>query len=93
MFLALRAKPGIFAKNFGIIRDFSSAKSAKNLKLNSLLLNMSKDRAHIAEAQKQRQKIKEKSSKYVPGTVTLQVLGSGASGTPSSVYLFTDQDR
>lgn len=50
-------------------------------------------RTHIAEAQKQRHKIKEKGSRYVPGTVQLQVLGSGAAGTPSSVYLFTDQDR
>ncbi|XP_055837284.1 ribonuclease Z, mitochondrial [Episyrphus balteatus] len=32
-------------------------------------------------------------TKYSPGTVTLQVLGCGAHGAPSSVYLFTDQSR
>uniref|UniRef100_U5EN23 Zinc phosphodiesterase ELAC protein 2 n=1 Tax=Corethrella appendiculata TaxID=1370023 RepID=U5EN23_9DIPT len=51
------------------------------------------DRKHIEEQQKQRLKIKEKSLKYVPGTVNLQILGSGSPGTPGSVYLFTDQSR
>lgn len=81
------------AKNISRFRTISTVKSDSIKNLNSLLINMSKDRSHIAEAQKQRQKIKEKGSRYVPGTVTLQVLGSGALGTPSSVYLFTDQDR
>lgn len=59
------------------------------------LIKMSKikQQKHIATAQKQLQKAKEKSLKYVPGTINLQILGNGAKGAPSSVYLFTDQSR
>lgn len=45
------------------------------------------------ELQKIRLKIKEKGLKYSPGTVSLQVLGTGAPGAPRSLYLFTDQSR
>lgn len=51
------------------------------------------DPQHIKAQQKQRIKIKEKSNKYIPGTVNLQILGCGAPGSPASVYLFTDQQR
>ncbi|XP_016969832.2 ribonuclease Z, mitochondrial [Drosophila rhopaloa] len=37
--------------------------------------------------------LKKKLASVVPGTVNLQVLGSGANGAPASVYLFTDQAR
>ena len=67
--------------------------SPLNSKLNLLLKNMPRDRKHVADAQKQRIRIKEKSARYIPGTVTLQVLGNGAPGSPASVYLFTDQSR
>lgn len=60
-----------------------------NLKLNT----MPKVPKHIPEAQKQRRLIKEKFSKYVPGRITLQVLGSGAKGAPRSLYVFSDQSR
>lgn len=43
--------------------------------------------------EKLRQANKNKSTPYIPGTVTLQVLGSGSNGAPASVYLFTDQSR
>lgn len=43
--------------------------------------------------EKQQQAAKKKTVPYVPGTVILQVLGAGANGAPSSVYLFTDQSR
>lgn len=52
-----------------------------------------KQQTHISTAQKQIQKAKERSQKYVPGTINLQILGSGAKGAPSTVYLFTDQTR
>lgn len=52
-----------------------------------------KQQTHIAAAQKQIQKAKERSQKYVPGSISLQILGTGAQGTPSTVYLFTDQTR
>lgn len=52
-----------------------------------------KQKTHIASAQKQIQKAKERSQKYIPGTISLQILGTGAKGTPSAVYLFTDQSR
>ncbi|XP_017785544.1 PREDICTED: ribonuclease Z, mitochondrial isoform X2 [Nicrophorus vespilloides] len=55
--------------------------------------SMPKEMTHVAEAQRQRLKIKEKSAKYVPGKVSLQVLGSGANGAPRSLYIFTDQSR
>lgn len=48
---------------------------------------------HIERNQKQRMKIREKSQFYSPGTVNLQVLGSGARGTSSSIYLFSEQSR
>ncbi|KAG4074978.1 hypothetical protein HA402_014557 [Bradysia odoriphaga] len=54
---------------------------------------MPREPKHIAEAQKQRLKIKQKSQNYVPGTVNVQVLGSGAPGSPATIYLFTDQFR
>ncbi|XP_017000181.2 ribonuclease Z, mitochondrial [Drosophila takahashii] len=37
--------------------------------------------------------LKKKLASVVPGTVNLQVLGSGANGAPAAVYLFTDQAR
>ncbi|CAG9833007.1 unnamed protein product [Diabrotica balteata] len=64
-----------------------------NKKLFNLLKNMPKEPIHIHEAQKQRKKIKEKLSKYVPGKVTLQVLGTGAQGAPRALYMFSDQSR
>lgn len=54
---------------------------------------MPRNAKNTAELQKQRQKLKEKAQKYVPGTVSLQVLGSGAKGAPRSLYVFTDQFR
>ncbi|XP_022916728.1 ribonuclease Z, mitochondrial isoform X2 [Onthophagus taurus] len=64
-----------------------------NSNLLKILAEMPKDPKHIADAQKNRKKIKERSSKYVPGKVTLQVLGSGAEGAPRSLYVFSDQAR
>lgn len=52
-----------------------------------------KTNEHITTAQKQLMKAKERSLKYVPGTVNLQIVGSGSKGAPASVYLFTDQSR
>ncbi|EDW32383.1 GL11605 [Drosophila persimilis] len=37
--------------------------------------------------------LRKKLASVVPGTVNLQVLGAGANGSPSAVYLFTDQSR
>lgn len=54
---------------------------------------MSKLKQHITDAQKQIIKIKERHQKYVPGTINLQILGSGAPGAPATIYLFTDQSR
>lgn len=61
--------------------------------LNKLLIKMPRDTAFIVEAQKQKLRNKERKAKYVPGTVSLQILGSGAPGSSASVYLFTDQSR
>lgn len=54
---------------------------------------MPKEPQHIADAQKQRLRIKERQQKYVPGKVMVQVLGSGAEGAPASLYMFTDSAR
>ncbi|XP_062548161.1 ribonuclease Z, mitochondrial isoform X2 [Armigeres subalbatus] len=54
---------------------------------------MPQDPKHIAEAQKQRLKLKQKVIKTSPGIVNLQIVGSGAPGAPASVYLFSDQTR
>ncbi|XP_050085993.1 ribonuclease Z, mitochondrial [Anopheles aquasalis] len=67
--------------------------SGINEKLRKVLSKMPLDPKHIAEAQKQRLKLKQKVAKISPGIVNLQVLGCGAPGTPASVYLFTDQTR
>lgn len=62
-------------------------------KLTDLLLNMSRDTTHTVKLSKQRAKMKEKNMKYASGIINLQVLGSGANGAPTSLYLFTDQSR
>lgn len=64
-----------------------------NSNLIQILKTMPKEKKHIPEAQKQRRKIKEKFSKYSPGKVALQVLGTGAEGAPRSLYVFSDQSR
>lgn len=63
-------------------------------KLLEFLADMPKSNStRISEAQRQRQNITRKSEKYGPSTVYLQVLGSGAMGAPTTLYLFTDQKR
>uniref|UniRef100_A0A1B0GNA5 ribonuclease Z n=1 Tax=Phlebotomus papatasi TaxID=29031 RepID=A0A1B0GNA5_PHLPP len=86
---------GIFLKSVYVVlvgrsRNYSKS-AADNLK--DLLLKMPRDTKHIHEAQKHRIRIREKGSKYIPGTVNLQVLGTGAPGSPACVYIFTDQSR
>ncbi|XP_066140566.1 ribonuclease Z, mitochondrial [Euwallacea fornicatus] len=76
-----------------IQRHYSKKRYSSHTKFNELLLKMPKEYKHIAEAQMQRIKIKQKSAKYAPGKVILQVLGSGAKGAPRAVYLFSDQSR
>ncbi|KOB75168.1 Ribonuclease Z-like protein [Operophtera brumata] len=49
--------------------------------------------SRINDAQRQRLTISKKSDRYPPSTVYLQVLGSGATGAPNTLYLFTDQKR
>ncbi|XP_063698529.1 ribonuclease Z, mitochondrial [Culicoides brevitarsis] len=63
-----------------------------NNNLINLLKSMPRDVSNIAKLQKQRNKIKEKATKYPPGTVDLQFLCPSSSG-PASVYVFTDQSR
>lgn len=63
-------------------------------KLVNLLKNMPKDTTdHVQNNQKHRIRIKEKSKFYSPGTVNIQVLGSGARGTSSAIYIFSEQSR
>jgi len=63
-------------------------------KLLDILKTMPKDTSeHQLNAQKHRIRIKERSKFYSPGTVNIQVLGSGARGTSSAIYLFSEQAR
>jgi hypothetical protein len=59
----------------------------------TLLRKMSKNVSQSATLGKQnRTKMKGK-SKFPPGIVKFQVLGSGANGAPRCLYLFTDHSR
>ncbi|KAB0794016.1 hypothetical protein PPYR_13636 [Photinus pyralis] len=71
----------------------AALKYSKVVGPNLKLQTMPKIPKHIPEAQKQRRLIKEKFSRYVPGRITLQVLGTGAKGAPRSLYVFSDQSR
>ncbi|XP_045476586.1 ribonuclease Z, mitochondrial isoform X2 [Harmonia axyridis] len=73
-----------------LLRNIYKTSSFDNNKSNFI---MPKNPKHLKEIQKQRLKSKEKSTKYVPGKVTLQVLGTGAKGAPRSLYIFSDQTR
>lgn len=53
---------------------------------------MSKNISQSADGKQNRIKIKGK-SKFPPGIVKFQVLGSGANGAPRCLYLFTDHSR
>lgn len=75
------------------IRFYSKKGIKNNFNLHSILKEMPKEPKHILEAQRQRIKIKQRSSKYVPGKVCLQILGTGAKGSPRALYLFSDQSR
>lgn len=71
-------------------RRFSSV----TFDLNYILSTMPKDiTQHVERNQKQRMKIKEKSKFYSPGVVNCQILGNGARGGSSSVYIFSEQSR
>lgn len=72
-----------------IVKSFFSSKS--KARLLDLLATMPKDKPHIPKIQAERQLKKMTKTKYPPGVVTLQVLGSGARGAPRSLYIFTDQ--
>jgi hypothetical protein len=76
--------------SFSQVRHFAKF---LNSNLINVLKTMPKEKKHIPDAQKQRRKIKEKFSKYSPGKVALQVLGTGAEGAPRSLYVFSDQSR
>ena len=64
---------------------------SSNKKLLNLLTEMPKDMKHIEMLQKQRQQKKLSKTTYPPGTVRLQVLGTGARGAARALYIFTDQ--
>lgn len=77
------------------IRSFHLSRSVFKNSVKENLLNllrkMPKDTSHVIRLQSERQAKKISKVKYPPGTVTLQVLGSGVRGAPRALYLFTDQ--
>lgn len=74
-----------------ITRLFSAHTSKSNLR--NILLTMPRSNTHVDTMRRHRIKLKEKGKKYLPGILNLQVLGSGAKGSPRALYLFTDQTR
>lgn len=68
-------------------------KSSSSFSKPNYSVKMPKPATHTVALKNHRQKLKEKGQKYSPGTVNLQVLGSGAKGAPRSLYMFTDQSR
>ncbi|XP_044758744.1 ribonuclease Z, mitochondrial isoform X2 [Coccinella septempunctata] len=76
--------------NFFLYRRISKNPNFNNKESHFI---MPKNRQHLKEAQRQWMKNKEKSTKYVPGKVALQVLGTGAKGAPKCLYIFSDQTR
>ncbi len=68
-------------------------KSKATSDLHNLLINMPKEQPHIPVLKSARKQKKESVGKFPAGYITLQVLGNGAKGAPSSLYLFTDQTR
>ncbi|EDW02052.1 GH20113 [Drosophila grimshawi] len=59
----------------------------------STVLTAAEQNAMPAKYERQPNVLRKKLSSVVPGSVNLQVLGAGANGSPSAVYLFTDQSR
>jgi len=78
---------------FSVLKFYFVKLNYSQHNLKDLLLTMPRDTKHAVALQQQRQKLKEKGQKYLPGTVSLQVLGSGAKGAPRSLYVFTDHSR
>ncbi|XP_054284563.1 ribonuclease Z, mitochondrial-like [Macrosteles quadrilineatus] len=76
-----------------LIRLYSTHKDESLINLLNKTFKMPKPTPHTVALKKQRLKLKEKSLKYNPGIVNLQVLGSGAHGAPRCLYVFTDQSR
>ncbi|XP_015588985.1 ribonuclease Z, mitochondrial [Cephus cinctus] len=54
---------------------------------------MPKDKQFILSMQRQRQKIKERNFKVIPGIVQLQILGSGARGSARCLYVSSDHTK
>jgi len=70
----------------------------RNQKLNSeilrdLIYKMPKEEPHLRDIRKQRMEKRKKRITTQPATVYWQVLGSGAYGAPTSLYLHTDHRR
>lgn len=71
-----------------LVTDISRVSYSKaSLDLQNLIMNMKKDLTPT------RLKPAKQKSKYSAANVTLQVLGSGAKGSPASLYVFSDQSR
>jgi len=54
---------------------------------------MAKNVSHFAATSKSNRIKSKVKSKFPPGIVKFQVLGSGANGAPRCLYLFTDHTR
>ena len=83
------------------VRFYGKGKSGRELGsrfskqkgLQDLLLGMNTKAAHVPAMKAARKAKQENTPKYPAGVITLQVLGSGAKGAPSSLYIFADQTR
>ncbi|XP_002004950.3 ribonuclease Z, mitochondrial isoform X1 [Drosophila mojavensis] len=63
------------------------------IRMSSTVSTAAAEQTPPAKYERQPNVLRKKLSSVVPGSVNLQVLGAGANGAPSAVYLFTDQSR
>ncbi|XP_037822795.1 ribonuclease Z, mitochondrial [Lucilia sericata] len=79
-----------------LTKSASNLKKSSKMSENSTAEQSTKDKLNskpILRKERQQQANKKKATPYIPGTVTLQILGAGSNGAPAAVYLFTDQSR
>lgn len=83
--------PSLFLVGHNFRRNLSIPKRFSSSRYNQI---MPRSVEHMLGMQRMRQKIKEKSAKYIGNTkVSLQILGSGAYGTSRCVYLTAGHTR
>lgn len=94
------AKPTFIICSSKLVNTFNQLSHCKKYRflssqsaLRDLLISMPKVPVHVEKLKSQRQDKRDNTTKYNAGFINLQVLGNGARGAPTSLYVFTDQTR